>query len=194
MQRALPLCAFHLARGEHLAFPNMQGSKSGDIAVPGRRDKGQVLPGWWQQQRLRLGLRTPTFSCGLGRGVGDGALPAARWGMGTAYQCSATSAVVPGLSHITCLDQDKGTGPGLIFGAITASDKPKPPVGLPKSSAKDMLAALCCQCSPGFHTSSLSCCQLLPRPTGLLQQSWTRQLLPGVSNQITAKATGADER
>lgn len=39
-----------------------------------------------------MALGTPDFSCQLGMGVRHGALAAARWDMGTALWCSATSA------------------------------------------------------------------------------------------------------
>jgi len=69
-----------------------------------------------------------------------------RWGWG--FSCSK---VGHGLcSHVTCLDWDRGTDPGLVFGAATASGTAKPPLGLPSPVPRTR-----CQCS-GFHTSSLS--------------------------------------
>lgn len=50
-----------------------------------------------------MAFGTPEFSCQLAMGVRDGVLTAARWDMGTALWCSATSAALPRLSRVTCL-------------------------------------------------------------------------------------------
>lgn len=124
----------------------MQGPKSGDGAMLGSREEGQVLPGWWQQQGPRLGLRTLPFPAGLGGELGMGL----RLQRGGAWRAVPPLQRAPGCPTSPAWIEDRGTAPRLIPGALSASEEPEPPAGLPKSGAKDAPATLCRQGSPSL--------------------------------------------